>query len=287
MTELLSRRQFARLTGGAAAACPFAAAQKTPLTAIQVIERIKQGLGVPWNADTVDTFKAGSPQTLVKGIATTFMATLDVLQRSAAAGLNFVISHEPTFWNHRDITTQWEDDAVFKFKTAFIEKNGMVVHRIHDSIHARKPDMIFVGFDQALGWEKYRVGEKLSYVLPSTTVEAIARHMAEKLNTRSIRLIGDPALKVSKVTVSGHSALNNQAALPDCDVQILFEAWERDSAEYWRDTVASGQQKALILTAHEVGEESGMDTFAHWLRNIVSEVPIQYIPAGDKFWIPS
>ena len=284
----MTRRQFARLTGAAATAAQLAPAQKSTLTAAQVIERIKQGLAVPWAPDTVDTFKAGSPDTPVRGIATTFMATLDVLQRAAAAGLNFVISHEPTFWNHRDLTDQWQNDPVFQFKTAFIKEHGMVVHRIHDSIHARKPDMIFVGFDKALGWEKYRLDERgIAYRMPSTTVETITRHMADKLNTRSIRLIGNPSLKVTKVAVSGHAALNNRGTLPDCDVQILFEAWERDSAEFWRDAVAAGQPKALILTAHEVGEESGMDVFAGWLKERVPEVPIQYIPAKDQYWIPS
>jgi putative NIF3 family GTP cyclohydrolase 1 type 2 len=280
--ERLSRRQLAGL-----AATAFAArAQTLPLTASMVVERIKRAMAVQLPATTVDKYKAGNPDTPVKAIATTFMATLDVLQRAAAMGANFVISHEPTFWNHQDIVTSFQDDPVFRFKTAFIEKNNMVVWRLHDGIHAHKPDMIFVGFDKAMGWEKYRVaGNGLNYVIPPTTVEAIARQMAARLKTRSIRLIGDHKLPVTKVTMSGHNALDHQGAFPDCDVQILFEAWERDSSEYVRDTVASGQRKALILTAHEVGEEDGMDVFADWLRKIVTEVPIHFIRAGDQFWI--
>ncbi len=281
--QKLSRRQFAGLAASAVAA----RAQKTPLTASQVVERIKQNLAVNLPPTTVDRYKAGDPETPVKGIATSFMATLDVLERSAAAGANFVISHEPTFWNHQDIIKDFSDDPVFRFKTAFIAKNNMVVWRLHDGIHAHKPDMIFVGFDKAMGWEKYRqTQEGEHYVLPATTVEAIAHRMAERLKTRSIRLIGDPQLPVTKVAMSGHNTLDAHGAFPDCDVQILFEAWERDSFEYVRDTIASGQRKALILTAHEVGEEDGMDVFADWLRKIVTEVPIHFIRAGDRYWIP-
>ena len=54
-------------------------------------------------------FKAGDPNTLVKGIATTFLCTLDVLQRSAALGSNLVISHEPMFWNGPDKLDQLRD----------------------------------------------------------------------------------------------------------------------------------------------------------------------------------
>ena len=65
----------------AASAC----AQTPTITAQQVIERIQKEVGVPWRAQTVDTFKAGDPNTPVTGVAVTMMATLDVLQRAAAA----------------------------------------------------------------------------------------------------------------------------------------------------------------------------------------------------------
>lgn len=90
------------------------------LTARQVIERIQAHVGVPWHSETVDTFKAGGPETRVTGIATTMMATYDVLVRSAAAGKNLIITHEPTFYTHLD-------------KTDALEKN-------HDRCGRRKSD---------------------------------------------------------------------------------------------------------------------------------------------------
>ena len=53
------------------------------LTANQIIERIRAHVGVPWQKKTVDTFKAGDPQTPVTGVAVTMMATYDVLVRAA------------------------------------------------------------------------------------------------------------------------------------------------------------------------------------------------------------
>ena len=79
-----------------------AAAQAERLTARQVLERITANIGVPWSEQTVDTFKDGDPDTPVTGVAVTMMATLDVLQRAAAAGANLIISHEPTFFGHLD-----------------------------------------------------------------------------------------------------------------------------------------------------------------------------------------
>src|ERR1700754_2052886 len=99
------RREFLLLSGAA-----LLRAQGTELTARQVIERIQKNVGVPWRTETVDTIKAGSPDTPVKGIATTVMATFDVLQRAAKAGKNFIVTHEPTFYSHEDKVDQLVND---------------------------------------------------------------------------------------------------------------------------------------------------------------------------------
>src|SRR6266571_6315716 len=79
-----------------------ATAQQGKLTAREVVAEIQKQVGVEWKKDTVDTFKAGNPDTLVTGVAVTMMATMDVLQRASAQGLNLVITHEPTFYAHLD-----------------------------------------------------------------------------------------------------------------------------------------------------------------------------------------
>jgi putative NIF3 family GTP cyclohydrolase 1 type 2 len=106
----LSRRDFVALTvTGAVAgsvASPFALAVGSPFAAItagELVERIKKNIGVDWKADTVvDTLKAGDPSTVVTGIVTTSMATLDVLQQAAKAGANVVITAGPTFYSRAD-----------------------------------------------------------------------------------------------------------------------------------------------------------------------------------------
>ena len=73
------------------------------MTAGEVVDRIKKNLGAPWRENTYrDTFKSGSPETPVTGIATTVFASFDVIQRAVAAGLNMIIPHEVTYWNDRD-----------------------------------------------------------------------------------------------------------------------------------------------------------------------------------------
>ena len=129
------------------------------VTAREVVTRIQRQVGVPWQSDTVDTFKAGSPDAPVSGIAVTMMATLDVLQRAVAAGDNLIITHEPTFFDHRDVSDQLpekDDDPVLVAKRKFVADHNLVIWRFHDHWHARNPDGIEAGMVHALGWEKFQ-----------------------------------------------------------------------------------------------------------------------------------
>src|SRR5258708_5512688 len=97
----ISRRQFARIAGTAAAAhIPVRGA--TALTAYAVAERLQSALGGDWPATATDGFKAGDPNTPVKGIATTAMATMDVLKRASRGGTDLIIAYGPTFFCRQD-----------------------------------------------------------------------------------------------------------------------------------------------------------------------------------------
>src|SRR5215467_16360582 len=151
-----SRRSFLYGSLGLAAASAFPQVPNSnaTLTAAQVVERIKANVGIPWREKTVDGIIVGSPDTPVRGIATTMMATLDVMQRAAAAGKNMVITHEPTFYSHQDTINELKDDETYKYKIDFIQKNKMVVFHFHDHWHGHKPDGIAYGMSRELGWEK-------------------------------------------------------------------------------------------------------------------------------------
>jgi putative NIF3 family GTP cyclohydrolase 1 type 2 len=123
----LSRRDFVALTAAGAVASPSLlddalASSVAPaslgsrildpgsrmavtVTAQDIVDRIKKNIGVDWSSDDVDTFKAGDPSTVVTGIVTTSMATLDVLQKAVQAGANLVITAAPTFYSRADLST--------------------------------------------------------------------------------------------------------------------------------------------------------------------------------------
>jgi putative NIF3 family GTP cyclohydrolase 1 type 2 len=267
-----------------------AGAQAKPITAREVVAEIQKQVGVPWRTETVDTFKAGDPDTPVKGIAVTMMATMDVLQRASAKGLNFVITHEPTFYAHLDTPEGLpENDPVWAEKRAFIAKHGMVVWRFHDHWHLREPDGIEAGMVHALGWEKFQSPEnQFLFVMPETTLQKLAQEVAKKLDSPVVRVVGDPQMKVSKVGFSpGAAGFQTQTHLLERDdVQVLMvgESAEWETVEYAADAFTQKRDKALIVIGHIPSEQPGMEECTRWLKGFVKEVPVEFVPAKQPFW---
>lgn len=267
-----------------------ASSQASQITARQLVAEIQKQVGVEWQKDTVDTFKAGNPDTAVTGVAVTMMATMDVLQRASAKGLNFIITHEPTFYAHLDTPEGVpQDDPVWAEKRAFIEKHGLVVWRFHDHWHMRKPDGIEAGNVHALGWEKFqRPDNQYLFVLPETTVRALAAEVAKKLNSSVVRVVGNPEMKVTKVGFSPGAAGSEPEihALEQDDVQVLMvgETREWETVEYAADAMSEGRQKALIVIGHVPSEQPGMEECARWLKGFVKEVPVEFVAAKQPFW---
>jgi putative NIF3 family GTP cyclohydrolase 1 type 2 len=265
--------------------------QAQTLTAADALQQIKARYPAKVAADTVDTVKAGDPSTPLTGIATTFLDTMDVLREANGRGLNLVITHEPTFYNHRDDTTFFTDDPVYKQKLAFIQQHHMVVFRLHDEIHDVSPDPIATALINALGWQHYTTtDDPFHATIPAITLGALSRQLQQKFNVGTIRVVGDPNLQITHVAMlPGASGLQKHVIAlrrPDVDLLIAGEASEWETVEYVRDAVAQGRHKALILLGHEVSEEPGMLQCSKDLHALFPSLKVEDIPAGSPLWNP-
>lgn len=375
----ISRRDFVALTAAGAAATSFlldgvlAAADEsvrivspTPdpgsrveVTAQEIVDRVKKNLGVEWGGDDVDTFKVGDPSTIVTGVVTTSMATLDVLQKAVEAGANLIITAAPTFYSKADLSapvargfgplgagrgqapglggspgapparspatvsgpgtgasapmpptppmpqsvvpppqppgatsppTPPPVDPVYAGKNAFIEKHKLVVFRLTHHWNQRKPDPRAQGLAAAMGWTKYKAGDDaLRYEVPAITLDALASQLKKTLGTRGgIRAIGDRTMTVRTIgLLPGYTMIQASIAMmPSVDVIVAGEVQEWESATYAQDVAFAGLKKGFISIGRVVNEAPGMQVCANWLKTIVSEVPLRFIPAGDPYWRP-
>jgi putative NIF3 family GTP cyclohydrolase 1 type 2 len=269
-----------------------ASAQDRSLTAREVIQRIQEHVGVPWQKETVDTFKAGDPDTKVTGIAVTMMASFDVLQRAAASNANLIITHEPTFYNHLDDLKeipQKENDPVLAEKLAFIKEHHLVVWRFHDHWHRRTPDGIEAGMTHALGWEAFQDKQNQHlFTIPETTLQELAAALKTRLELHTMRVVGDPQMKITRIALSpGAAGMQREiGALENPDIQLLItgESREWETVEYAADAVSEKKNKALIVLGHIPSEQAGMEECTRWLKMFVSEVPVKFVPAAQPFW---
>jgi putative NIF3 family GTP cyclohydrolase 1 type 2 len=312
----ISRRKFVALTATGVAAAPLALMARSiggPVTAQQIVDRIQKNIGVEWKPETVDTFKAGDPSTIVTGIVTTALASFDVLGRAVKAGANLIVTSEPTFYAKADSPTpparpgpgpgsagregpsstsspQPASDPVFSAKDAFIRKHNLIVWRFSDHWRLRTPDPFAQGFANLLGWSKFADSSDARRLsIPETSLDALVLHVKKSLKVRGgMRIVGDPQLRIRKVALLPGSTpiAASVAVLPGVDAIIAGEVREWESVEYMHDTVALGGKKALTLVGRIVSEGPGMQVCAQWLKTIVPEVPSTWIPVGDPYWRP-
>lgn len=285
----MSRRTFnqsAAMVAAASALRPLSFAQSSSQpTAAQVVESIKQRLHVTWNYNSYrDTFKAADPNTPVRAIAACFMSTLDVLQRANAQGLNFVISHEPTFWSDADLIEPIHRDALYLEKRHFVESNGMVIWRIHDHWHRVRPEPMSTGNDQLLGWSKNPSNPLLYQFTPPMTLRAIAEQLATKLYTRSVRMIGDPDMLVTNLSRGGHALSATINGLDIAEACFSSEMREWESAEYVRELINSGEKKGYIVLSHEASEEQGMARFTEFMKSALPNLTTVFLPTNDRMY---
>jgi putative NIF3 family GTP cyclohydrolase 1 type 2 len=297
----ISRRRFALIAGTAGAAAPGIIGAE-PLTADGVIRRIQAELGGEWPSTGPDGFKAGDPSAVVKGIATTAMATLDVLKQAVKANANLVLTYEPTFYGRADGQAAapstpgrgpagfGADDPVVKAKREFIAKNGLVVFRLRDHWQARKENEMVTSLAGALGWSKGRVNsDDALYDIPSVTAEEAVALIRSKLNLRGgLRAVGDRKARVRRVLL--HPGAMTPATMwqrySEVDLIVAGEVREWENTHYAADMFTAGEKRALVTIGRVVSEDPGMRACAEWLKTVVKEVPAKWIGAGDPYWRP-
>lgn len=266
------------------------------LTAADLIARATAALAVPTRPTTVDGIVAGDPSAVVRGVAVTTLATLEVLGRAVDAGANVVVTHEPLYYDHVGTVEpdlEAEQDPVYRAKRAFVTEQCLVVWRQHDAWHDRRPDGVDEGAARALGWRldpaEAAEGTSVADVAP-TTLGALARHVATTLDARALRYVGEPDLPVARVGLDlgfrGFARNRRLLRRDDVDAVVVGEAHEWESGSYATDAARLGRT-GLVVVGHVPSEQAGMRFFADWLRDVVApDVPhvrVMFLDTPDAY----
>jgi len=247
---------------------------------------LKDVPGAPFN-QTVDTLKSGKPGQTVTGIITTMFATIDIINLAIKNNANFIIAHEPSFYNHLDDTKWVSPNDVLKQKQALLEKHGIAIWRFHDYCHALRPDAISYGVAKKANWLPYYKTGEVMLKLPAISLQKLVQHLKTSLGISQLRIIGDLNQTCENIALlPGAWGGQRQISTTENekpDTLIVGEIHEWETGEYIRDARAFGSKTSLIILGHSVSEEPGMEYIVEWLTPRLPGVNIKHIASGNPF----
>lgn len=259
------------------------------VTIQNVIDRLRSSIQPIEN--TVDDLDPGCPDTEVRGIATTFMATQQVIEHALSLGVNLLISHEAAYYSHRRMNGLLSDDPVYRNKQNLLQQSGIAIYRHHDYCHKTEPDPIMTGLLHSLKWESC-VEEMLptSAVLrlPEMRASEIAEYVKTQLSIPYVRIAGDPDMTCSRIGILVGYRGGGVNAIPfyrekSLDLIIAGEGPEWETPEYARDSAYQGISKSLLVMGHAESEEPGMRYLAKRLQESYPGLPVHFIPVNPVF----
>ncbi|MGE6573823.1 Nif3-like dinuclear metal center hexameric protein [Paenibacillus xylanexedens] len=261
----------------------------------QVMEIVMQdSCGDQRLPETGDVLVTGRGDSVVTGIVTTYMATVDVIRQAHAAGANLIITHEPTFYTGADQLDWIQHDPVYEAKRKRIEDYGMAIWRYHDYMHMAMPDRIYTGLLRELGWESKQVDypHPWIYEIEPMQLSDLAKMLKQKLKMDVLQVVGRPDMTCSRIgiLVGGGSLGLGKESMPmelmreqQLDVMICGEITEWTLCAYVNDATMLGMNKAMLVIGHERSEEWGMKHMTEWLQPLVGNIPVHFIDAKEPF----
>lgn len=238
-------------------------------------------------ADTVDTLKAGDAEREVRKVATCFIATPEVIKAAHAWGADLLITHEPTYYDHRDHLGNIPDNPVMQAKKRLLEATGMTVYRFHDHSHGRTPDGIIEGQLTALPWDCEHDGHFAVTLKAAKTAREIAADLEQYWGIAHVRMTGDldtPMTGVSMM-IGAYGDENHMKMLqkPECEVIIVGETSEWRIGEYVRDAAQLGFHKAMLTCGHVGSERDGMKHLCTLIGRDHPELQCRYFECGEVY----
>jgi putative NIF3 family GTP cyclohydrolase 1 type 2 len=239
--------------------------------------------------NTVDTIKIGDPNQRITGVVTSMFPTIEVIRKTIEQKANFLIVHEPSFYNHQDDTAWLESNEVFKYKKDLLTKNNIAVWRFHDYIHRHSPDGVLEGVVQKLGWKKFQDASKPSIFnfASSRRLSQVITELKTSLNISTLRIVGSADDTCQKVLLlpGAWGGRNQISTINETkpDLVICGEVAEWETSEYIRDARAMGLKRSLVVLGHAQSEEPGLAWLVDWLRAKAPMIKATHIPSNTPF----
>jgi len=252
---------------------------------------------------TVDRFIIGDPETRINKLGTCWMPYWDTCRKAVQDGVNVLVTHEPTFYTHWDLEEKQEDyyrAAEFtkqqyiqqvEKKKKWINDNGLVIIRNHDTIDALQDTGIPFAFGQFLGFDKADITASRTYYnvykVSTQTAADFARKIAQKLSELGqpgVAFYGNPDYRVSSVGV-GTGCICDPMEFADLKPDIFIAI--DDVVRTWTQTTfARDTGQPLIIINHGTTEEMGIRSLNRIIKQKYPDMEVLHFNQGCTYqWI--
>lgn len=235
-------------------------------------------------ARTVDRIITGDPEKEVRSVLVTWMSTLYAVKRAVEKGVDLLVTHEPTFFEHFDEVDKIDRFRIGTEKKKFIDDNGLVILRNHDCWD-RMPEIgIPFAWAQFLGFGEppVQVSEdrfQHRYDMEPVPVDRLASRIAAKcalFGEPQVQVIGHGSHTVSRIGI-GTGCACNVAVFQElgCDLAVVSD----DGSLYWRTfsrTVDEGYP--VIRVNHATSEEPGMISLTRYMQKTFPDLAVEHLP---------
>lgn len=237
------------------------------------------------NIVTCDTVKSGRDESEIKGIAVAMFATPQIIRNAAEIGANFLIVHEPVYYNHFDSEIP---NKIGQEKRELIDRLGITIYRFHDHPHYSNPDTICEGMLQDIGLsgvlEEHEPPNNNRYFLDTPmTARELAVHLEKRLDIHHIKIAGCTDQKGRSLSLAFGAAAGVAKDLDAVDFVLTGETSEWGVSEIARDYSQMGYNKALLVMGHIGSERNGMMLIARRLQQNHPEIPVHYLECGEVY----
>lgn len=240
-------------------------------------------------AQTVDTIKIGSRDTVVTGVVTTMFTTMEIIKKAIELKANLIIPHEPTFFSGQDDTDYLQSDPVFRAKYDLMAEHGITLWRNHDYVHRMTDDGVRIGVVGELAWDDYYEPKSPILTIPKTSLRDLIHHIKSKLGVPAMRYVGDLNQSCSKVlllpgAVGGRRQIESLMKEKP-DVLVCGESNEWETPEYVRAANEIGIKLSMIEIGHSASEEGGSEFVKNWLNENMPGLPVFHIASGNSLQV--
>ncbi|MBS1708160.1 MAG: Nif3-like dinuclear metal center hexameric protein [Armatimonadetes bacterium] len=240
-------------------------------------------------AKTVDAVIAGDADQEINGVAVCWMPYSQALREAASRGVNTVVTHEPTFYDHHELTNASAHSrylAAKEEKLALIADLGLTILRCHDVWDAIPGVGVPFEWGKFLGLEHLVASERYLnlYRVELQTALAFAQYLAKKTESagqKTVEFYGDPDRIIETVGV-GTGCCSEAMSLYDFGADLavtvddIARAWV--IGEYCHDTGSP-----LIVVNHGVSEDCAMESLCEHVKQLVPDVPVLRIKQGASY----